>query len=173
MEVKMAGNKMLFFASWIILLVVTGAITILSFGSLVTAYTGNRDNLVEGFTMEELRGAADRVGVATGKPDLGDAAVNAFKGRRATAATWALGYGLLALAVVLVSYRRGERWAWWALLVSIGLSQILSLARLLALHSTFGTATPGIILAFALLGLMAGAPRMFSRRYASMNDEAG
>jgi membrane-associated PAP2 superfamily phosphatase len=118
----------------------------------MTAYTGGQDALTPNFSLSDLQAAA------------GEAAATAFRGRRATAATWAFGYALLALVIVLVPYRRGERWAWWALLISIGISQLLSLARALALHSTFGTATPGVILAFALLGLMAGAPRMFSKK---------
>ncbi|HEX8186582.1 MAG TPA: hypothetical protein VF747_17575 [Blastocatellia bacterium] len=148
----MRSSRMLFVASWIILLVVLGAITIISLQSLRIAYTGATDTLTAGFTSEQIREHG------------GEAALKAFKGRRATAATWALGCGLLGIAVVMVPYRRGERWAWWALLISLGLSQMLSLARAAMLGTTVGLAAPGIILAFALLGLMAGAPRMFADR---------
>jgi membrane-associated PAP2 superfamily phosphatase len=147
----MAGKRMLFAASWIILLVVFAAVAILSFMSLMTAYTGPQDNLIQGFTLEDLKSAG------------GDEAVSAFRGRRATAATWSLGYALIALMVVLVPYRRGEQWAWWALLISIVLSQVLSLGRALALQTTFGIQAPGLILAFCLLGLLAGAPYLFSK----------
>jgi len=143
---------MLFFASWIILLVVLGAITLLSLQSMRIAYTGTRDNITTQYTLDQVREAG------------GEEAVKAIKGRRATAATWALGYALLGIAVVWVPYRRGERWAWWALLVSLGVSQLLSLARAVMLGTTFGLGAPGLILAFALLGLLAGAPRMFADR---------
>jgi hypothetical protein len=146
----MKSSRLLFFASWIILAILMGAATILSLQSLWVAYTRSPDRLSAGFTTEQIREHG------------GDDAVKAFKGRRATAATWALGYALLGLAVVLIPYRRGERWAWWALLVSIGLSQLLSLARAAMLGTTSGLNTPGLILAFALLGLLAGAPRMFA-----------
>ena len=59
--------------------------------------------------------------------------------------------------------RRGERWAWWALLISVGLSQFLSLIRAIALATTVGAGAPGILLAFVLLALLAGVPRMFQR----------
>jgi hypothetical protein len=159
----MIGSRLLFTASWAILLVLFVVVALLSANSLRMAYASEQDNLTPNFTLEDLRNAAERKGAESGVADLGREAVNAFKGRRVTAATWALGCALLALMVVLVPYRRGERWAWWALLVSIGLSQLLSLVRVLAFQSTFGTATPAVILAFALLGLMAGAPRLFSR----------
>jgi hypothetical protein len=153
----MKSSRLLFFASWIILLIVIGAITIFSLLSLWRAYTRSPDTLTTGFTTEQIRQFGDQI-----RERGGEDAVKAFKGRRATAATWSFGYALLALAVVLVPYRRGERWAWWALLISLGLSQLLSLARAVMLGTTLGLATPGLILAFALIGLMAGAPRMFA-----------
>ncbi|HXG91678.1 MAG TPA: hypothetical protein VNN73_04830 [Blastocatellia bacterium] len=153
----MAGKKILFVASWAILLFLFGVIAALSTASLMTAYGERPDNLVQNFKLDDIKNAAEQVGAS------GDEVVAAFRGRRATAATWALAFALLAITVVLGPYRRGERWAWWALLITVGLSQLLSLARVLALHSSFGTGAPATILAFTLLGLLAGAPRMFSK----------
>ena len=153
----MKSSKMLFFASWIILLIVLGAITLLSLLSLWRAYTRAPDTLSGGFTTEQIREYGNQI-----RESGGEDAVKAFKGRRATAATWALGYALLGILVVVIPYRRGEQWAWWALLISLGLSQLLSLARAIMLGTTLGLTTPGLILAFALLGLLAGAPRMFA-----------
>ncbi|MFP5264341.1 MAG: hypothetical protein ACLGJB_20850 [Blastocatellia bacterium] len=153
----MKGSRLLFFASWVILLIVMGAVTILSLQSLRVAYNGSRESLTAGFTTEQIRQYGDQI-----REQGGEDAIKAFKGRRATAATWALGYALLALTVVLVPYRRGERWAWWALLGSLVLSQLLSLARAAMLGTTLGLGAPGLILAFALLGLLAGVPRMFA-----------
>src|SRR2546423_632317 len=101
----MRGSKLLFFASWIILLIVAGAMVFFSALSLVRAYGGAQDSLTRSFTLDQIRELG------------GEDAVKAFKGRRATAATFALGYALLMLSVVLAPYRRGERWAWWALLI--------------------------------------------------------
>jgi hypothetical protein len=147
----MKGSNLLFLASWIILLVVSAAIVLLSAQSLRIAYTAQPDSLTREYTLNQIGEQG------------GDEAVKAFRGRRATAATWALGFGLLALAVTLGPYRRGERWAWWALLISFGVSQLLSLIRAIALATTVGAGTSGILLALVLLGLMAGVPRMFQR----------
>jgi hypothetical protein len=161
----MKGSKLLFFASWVILLVIVAAIALLSLQSLRIAYTGNQDNLIAGFTLEQLRATGDQI-----REHGGEDAVKAFKGRRATAATWALAYALLALTVVLGPYRRGERWAWWALLVSLGVSQLLSILRTPMLGTTLGAGAPGILLAFALLGLLAGAPLLFRRPAQAIED---
>ena len=155
----MKGSRILFFASWIILVVVVAAVALLSLQSLRIAYTVNQDALIPGFTLDQIRELG------------GEDAVKAFKGRRATAATWALGYALLALTVVLGPYRRGERWAWWALLVSLGVSQLLSILRVPMLGTTLGAGAPGILLAFALLGLLAGAPNFFRRPVTAIDDD--
>ena len=147
----MKGSNLLFLASWVILLVVSAAIVLLSAQSLRIAYTGKADSLTREYTLTQIGEQG------------GDEAVKAFRGRRATAATWALAFGLLSIAVTLGPYRRGERWAWWALLISVGLSQFLSLIRAIALATTVGAGAPGILLAFVLLALLAGVPRMFQR----------
>jgi hypothetical protein len=147
----MKGARVLFLASWVILFVVLAATAILAVQSLRIAYLRSQENIAPEYTLEQVR--------ATG----GDNAVKALKGRRATAATWALGYALLGLIVVLVPYRRGERWAWWALLVSLGLSQLLSLLRAPMLGTTQGIQTPSVLLALTLLALLAGVPHFFRR----------
>jgi len=146
----MKGSSLLFIASWVILLIVSGAIVLFSILSLWVAYTGKPDGLTREYSLTQIQEQG------------GDQAVKAFRGRRATAATFAIGYGLLALAVTWIPYRRGEKWAWWALLVSMGLSQFLSLVRAIMLVTGDGLSTPAILLAFSLLALLAGAPRMFA-----------
>jgi hypothetical protein len=148
----MKGSNLLFMASWVILLVVSGAIVLLSLQSVWIAYTARADGLTSEYTLQQIGEQG------------GDQAVKAFRGRRATAATWALGYALLAIGVIWIPYRRAEKWAWWAVFVSLGVSQFLSLGRAIMLATTAGTGAPAILLAFVLLGLLAGAPRMFSER---------
>jgi hypothetical protein len=143
------STRYLFVVSWVLLLVLAAVITFFSITSTVTAY-GGPDALTPTLTLEQLD-ATD--------PE----AARAVRGRRVTAATWALAYGILLAFVVLFPYRRGERWAWWALLVSLGVSQLLSIARVAALGMSQGAGTSGILLALLLLGLMAGAPRIFAR----------
>ena len=147
----MKGARVLFLASWVLLFIVLAATALLSLQSLRIAYTSPHDSITREYTLDEVR--------ATG----GEDAVKALKGRRATAATWALAYALLGLVVVLGPYRRGERWAWWALLVSFGLSQVLSLLRALMLGTTLGIQAPSLLLALALLALLAAVPRIFKR----------
>ncbi|MEK6406782.1 MAG: hypothetical protein AABN34_07455 [Acidobacteriota bacterium] len=151
----MRGSHLLFMTSWVILLVVSVAIVLISAQSLWVAYTGKPDSLTPEYTLTQIGEQG------------GDQAVKAFRGRRATAATFALAYALLAIAVTWVPYRRGERWAWWALLASLGVSQFLSLLRAVMLATTAGVSTPAVLLAFVLLALLAGAPRMFQRGVAT------
>ena len=148
----MKDSKILFLASWVLLLVMTSLITLFSLGSLGTAYFGSQDNLTSAVGLEQITAAG------------GEEAADAFRGRRATAATWALADGFLSLLLVLIPYRRGERWAWWALLLSLGLSQLLSMARALTLGTTVGTGAAGLIFGLLMLGLLAGAPRIFGER---------
>ena len=149
----MSGSKLLFLASWVILLVASAAILLYSVMAAAVAYRGARDNLTQSLTMEQMR--------ETG----GEEAVRAFRGRRVTAAAWAIAYSLLSMFVVLFPYRRAERWAWWAILCSVGLSQLLSIARAPLMGTTGGAGVSGIVLSLFLLGLMAGAHRiLFSNR---------
>ena len=148
----MKDSKLLFLSSWIVLLTLSVLITLGSMGSLGNAYFGARDSLTATVGLDEI----NTIG--------GEPAVDAVKGRRATAATWAFACGLLSIFVVLIPYRRCERWSWWVLLMSIGLSQLLSMARALMLGTTVGTGSAGLIFGLLMLGLLAGAPRMFAER---------
>ena len=154
----MKSSNLLFTTSWVILLIVSGAIVLISAGSLWRGYSGRPDGLAPEYGLSQIE---EQGGVQAAK---------AFRGQRVTAATWAIAYALLAFGVIWIPYRRGERWAWWALLVSLGLSQLLSLARALALATTAGLATPALLLAFVLLGLLAGVPRVFTRRTPTLED---
>ena len=144
--------KILFLASWVMLLVISVLIALASAASLMQGYSKTDEHLTSDYSTVQM------------KEQGGEEAFKAFKARRVTAATWALGYALLAIMVTLVPYRRGEQWAWWALLVAIGISQILSMARAVTVMTTAGAGTAGVLLAFMLLGLMAGAPRMFGNK---------
>jgi len=148
----MKGARILFLASWVLLFVVLLATALLAFQSLRVAYFWSQETIVAGYTLNDVR-------AATGNED----AVKAIRGRRATAATWALAYALLGLVVTLGPYRRGERWAWWALLVSMLVPQLLSLLRVPMLATTQGAQTPATLLALTLLALLCGVPRFFRR----------
>jgi hypothetical protein len=147
----MKGQRVLFGTSVILLALIA---VVIIFGSIQSAAAA-------------LSSSADRIGSISFDQlrEMGaDDAVRAIRGRRVTAATWALGYALLFAWVVLGPYRRRERWAWWALLLSMVIPQIISLARLPFIGTTAGTLPSAMLLAFGLLGLLAGAPRFFMHR---------
>lgn len=145
-------------ASWIILVVV-GALTLLgSFGSLAIAYGSGRDQV----------GPASLTELAVGRPDV----AIAVRARRATAAAYGAGFATLFLLITLVPYRRGEVWAWWALLTGTLVVTLLILLRVpflgirlgaSAAVTGAGTALTTIIqLAVVSLGLALGAGRLRS-----------
>ena len=164
----MRGAKLLFQASWILLLAISGVVVLYSSLSLYRAYFSPQDYLYIGHNgMTRVA-----VGIEEIREKGGEGAVNAYRGRRATASSMAISSGLMSVFLVLFAYRRGEKWAWWALLVSLGLPQFLSLGRLLTLGSTQGASAAGIILVPLLLGLLAGVPYMFFRRSEEIGKEA-
>lgn len=158
----------MFRASWILLLALSAILVLYSFVSLGRAYFSAQDYLYIG----ENGPARVAVGVEEIREKGGEGAVKAYKGRRATASSVAIGCGLMSAFLVFFAYRRGEKWAWWALLVSLGLSQFLSLGRLLILGSAQGAGAAGIVLALLLLGLLAGVPYLFVRRIEDVVKEA-
>ena len=148
----MKDSRLLFLSSWVVLLTLTVLLMLGSMASLGNAYFGAQDSLTATVGLDQI----NTVG--------GEAAVDAVKGRRATAATWAFACGLLSMFVVLIPYRRCQRWSWWSLLIAIGLPQLLSMGRALTLGTTVGAGTSGMVFGVLMLGLLAGAPRMFAER---------
>jgi hypothetical protein len=137
-------------ASWILLTVLGVAITFFSLVSAVHAYRTGDDYGIGGSRVSKVSG--------------GDAGVaNALRGIRGTSAAFGAAYGVLFLAIVLGPYRRGEVWAWKALLIA-GLTQcVLVLLRIPILGTQLGVSaatTPVILLVVGLLldvGRMRGA----------------
>ena len=133
-------------ASWIILLVV-GSLTLLAgLVSLGRAYVSARDQIGPA-SLEEL---------ATGRPEV----VTAMRARRATAAAFAAGFATLFLAITLGPYRRGDVWAWWALLAGTLVVSVAILLRVPLLGTRLGAAAALIQLVVAGLGLALGAGRL-------------
>ena len=135
-------------ASWVVLAVV-GALFLL--GGLVStyiAYGGADDPLLPGGPTVS---AVDAVhpGLAT-----------ALRGRRATAAAFALAYGVLWLYVVLVPYRRGEVSSWWALLAASLALGIVIMLRVPVLGTRLGAATGLLQLVVVVVGLLLDVRRL-------------
>ena len=103
---------------------------------------------------------------AAGGPDF----ETAQRGRRGTAASFGAGFATFFLMIVLGPYRRGDRWAWWAILTSTLTVSVLVLLRMPFLGTTFsgttGAAGRGtmvealIMLGLTALGLALGAGRL-------------
>ena len=144
--------KTLFTVGWALLLLLAAALTLLSINSTYIPLAARPDGVTSSVTVDDI-GAKTSPEVAT-----------ALRGRRVTAATWALAYGLLLWGVLLFPYRRGERWAWWAILLSVVVSQLLSLARIPLLDTRQGAAASAILIGVALVGLLLGARHVFGRR---------
>src|SRR5687768_1193560 len=135
-------------ASWILLALVGVLLVVASVGSLFVAYSGAEDLLLPGGpTVQEVEAM---------RPGLG----NALRGRRGTAAAFAAGYATLFLFVVLVPYRRGDAWAWWALLASAALLGIAIMLRVPMLGTRLGAATGLILLLAVLVGLLLDVRRL-------------
>ena len=144
--------KTLFTVGWVLLLLLAAALTLLSINSTYIPLVSRPDGVTSSVTVDDI-GAKVSPEVAT-----------ALRGRRVTAATWALAYGLMLWGVLLVPYKRGERWAWWAILLSIVVSQLLSLARIPMLDTQQGAAASAILIGMALVGLLLGARHVFGKR---------
>ena len=144
--------KTLFTVGWVLLLLLAAALTILSINATYRPLAARPDAITPSVTIDDI-GAKTSPEVAT-----------ALRGRRVTAATWALAYGLMLWGVLLVPYKRGERWAWWAILLSIVVSQLLSLARIPMLDTRQGAGASAILIGMALVGLLLGAQHVFGKR---------
>jgi hypothetical protein len=144
--------KTLFTVGWALLLLLATGLTLLSINSTYIPLVARPDGVTSSVTINDI-GAKTSPEVAT-----------ALRGRRVTAATWALAYGLMLWGVLLVPYRRGERWAWWAILLSIVVSQLLSLARIPMLDTQQGAGASAVLIGMALVGLLLGARHVFGKR---------
>ena len=134
-------------ASWILLAVLAAAITLLGLVSAARAYRTGDDYGIGGLRVSKVAGGDS--GVAT-----------ALRGIRGTSAAYAAAYGVLFLAVVLGPYRRGEVWAWRALLAA-GLTQfVLVLLRVPALGTQLGVAPAVTQVSFLVVGLLLGVGRL-------------
>ena len=82
------------------------------------------------------------------------ASLTALRGIRGTSASYAVAYGVLFLAIVLGPYRRGDVWAWKALLIA-GLTQsVIVLLRIPILGTQLGASpamTQPVLLVVGLL----------------------
>lgn len=134
-------------ASGTLLTVVGVAITLLSLVSAVHAYR----------TSDDYGIGASRVSKVAG----GDAGVaTALRGIRGTSAAYGAAFGVLFLAIVLGPYRRGDVWAWVALLVA-GLTQsVIVLLRIPILGTQLGVSATVTQVVPLVVGLLLDVGRL-------------
>jgi hypothetical protein len=142
-------------ASWIILALV-GALTLLgSIGSASIAYRSLPDQI----------GSANITELAAGKPDV----ATALRARRGTAAAYAAGFAAFFLLIALGPYRKGDRWAWWAILIATLAVAVIAVLRVPLLDIQLGsrgaagagTAVEALMmLGVVAVGLALGAGRL-------------
>ena len=112
-------------ASWVIL-ALAGVLTLLgSLASLSNAYFGGQER-IGGVAIQDMGG---------GRPEV----VTALRARRATAAAYAAGFGVFLLLIAAGPYRRGDRWAWYAILAGTLTETLLTFARIPFLGTRAGT----------------------------------
>lgn len=138
--------------SWI-LLVLVGLLTVLgALESLSVAYLADPANDIYASTnVQEL--AAGRAEVET-----------ALRARRSTAAAFALAFSVLFVAVVMGPYRRGDTWAWWALLSSALAYSLAAILRIPLLHTRSGAGTAALFLLVTVVALLLDIRRLGKRR---------
>jgi hypothetical protein len=125
-------------ASWITLMVVGVLITFFSALSAINAYWRNWS--VGPTSVTKLEATVPGTEVA-------------LRGARSTAAAFGVAYGVLFMIVVWGPYRRGEVWAWWALLSSMLCLAAIILLRVPILGTTLGINPAVIPLVLVLVGL--------------------
>ena len=140
--------------SWILLTIGTLIVLLGSVGSAVIAYTAPE-------SMDIIVASS-----STSLEDLGlsDEVSTALRGRRGTAAAYALGFASLMLWVILGPYRKGEVWAWWAILSSTLLLAVLAMLRIPAIGLTQGAMTGLYLLIVVVIGLLLDIRRLSVRQ---------
>ncbi|MEO5762575.1 MAG: hypothetical protein ABIR28_09725 [Vicinamibacteria bacterium] len=137
-------------ASWMVLAVVGVGITLLSLVSAYHAYQTTDDYGIGGSRVSKVAAGDDRV-------------ASALRGIRGTSAAYGVGFGVLFLAVVLGPYRRGDVWAWKALLVA-GLAQCVIVAlRVPLLGTQLGVSATVLQTVPLVVGLLLDAGRLKNR----------
>jgi hypothetical protein len=137
--------------SWVLLTIV-GTLTLLV--SLLSAGIGYRGDYTVG------PGATRVEDVAAGRTDV----LEGLRGIRGTSAAYAAAYAVLFLSIVLGPYRRGDVWAWWALLAAILTLDAIVLLRLAFLTSRLGIGPALLPTGLALVGLLFDVKRLSAPR---------
>jgi hypothetical protein len=133
--------------SWIFLTVAAAAFILISLVSAAHAYNKRDDYGIGGVRLSKV--AAER-----------EAVVTALRGIRGTSAAFATAWGVLYLAIVVVPYRRGEVWAWWALFAGSTTALAIALLRIPFLDTTLGVSAAASQFGLTVVGLLLDVGRL-------------
>ena len=125
--------------AWVILLIMGLLMTLGGLISMTVAYRGIDESLA-GVSLQRL---------AELNPNL----PTEIRARRATAAFYATSCGLFVIWIAVTAFRNRQKWAWYALLCSLGIGAALSVLRVPLLHHRAGAETAGIMLVLLLVAL--------------------
>ncbi len=128
--------------SWILLTLAILLFALGSFASIFVAYVAppSNDGITPSVTLESLGLDSD---VAT-----------ALRGRRGTAAALGMALATLLLCVILGPYRKGQVWAWWAILLAVAVFAAFTALRIPTLGTSQGVSTAVILLVVVLVALL-------------------
>jgi len=135
--------------SWILLTIVASLTFVASLGSAYISYRSPDSDVIGQTKLADV--AAGRAEVAT-----------ALRARRGTAAAFAAAYAVLFLFIVLVPYRRGDVWSWWALLAGMLVLVVLTLARIPLLGTRLGAGAAWLELGIVGVALLLDVKRVSS-----------
>lgn len=135
-------------ASWIVLVMAVAPLVLGSASSMAISYwaSPSADLITPSAALDSLE--IDRE-VAT-----------ALRGRRGTAAALGLAWATLLLWVVLGPYRKGQTWAWWAILTSVAVFAAGGALRLPSLGTSQGVSSGVILLVIVVAGLLLDVRRV-------------
>jgi hypothetical protein len=136
--------------SWVLLGLIASLVLFGSLASAWLAYVGDPAMDVFGEGGPSVRDvSAWRADVATG-----------VRARRGTAAAYASGYAVLFLFIALGPYRRGDVWAWWAMLAGALTIALVTWLRVPLLNTRLGAGAGAALLGATALGLLLDAGRL-------------
>jgi hypothetical protein len=134
--------------SWVLLLLVGILVVLGGIGSAVIAYlaSGETDMITESISLNDM--------------NVSQEASTALRGRRGTAAAYALGFAVLMLWVIVGPYRKGEIWSWWAILCSTTVLAAVIMLRIPSLNSSRGAMTGLLLLIVVVVALLLDVRRL-------------
>ena len=138
--------KILRIISWVLLTLLCAMTLLFAVGSAGVGYS-NADDQFGDVTLTDLTDGDEQL-------------KKIIHGRRITAASFAAAYATLLLLVVLIPYRRGEVWAWWAILISTLVLSVMIWLRVPTLGITLGASTGYTQLVIVVIALLLDVKRL-------------